>query len=107
MRERLRSDLLKGYPGKTVHPVSPLTEQQRPFFLPLPQVKNHSSTVRVDLGMALIHLDLDEMKSVLEVPPHTQHLPNPNISTNQRHILAPNLSFKHPPSLSRSTVGCG
>lgn len=50
MRERLRSDLLKGYPGKTVHPV-----------------KNHSSTVRVDLGMALIHLDLDEMKSVLEV----------------------------------------
>ena len=101
MRERLRSDLLKGYPGKTVHPVSHLTEQQRPFFLPLPQVKNHSSTVRVDLGMALIHLDLDEMKSVLEVPPHTQHLPNPNISTNQRHILAPNLSFKHPPSLSR------
>ena len=28
---------------------------------------NHSETVRVDLGMALIHLDLDEKLSVLEV----------------------------------------
>ena len=28
---------------------------------------NHSEPVRVDLGMALIHLDLDEKVSVLEV----------------------------------------
>ena len=34
---------------------------------------NHSEPVRVDLGMALIHLDLDEKVSVLEVgfPPNT------------------------------------
>ena len=28
---------------------------------------NHSEPVKVDLGMALIHLDLDEKVSVLEV----------------------------------------
>jgi len=48
-RADLRDNLLKNY-KKLVHPV-----------------KNHRDTVRVDLGMALIHLDLDEMKSVLEV----------------------------------------
>ena len=31
------------------------------------KVYNHSEPVRVDLGMALIHLDLDEKVSVLEV----------------------------------------
>ena len=30
-------------------------------------MRNHLDTVRVDLGMALIHLDLDEKKSILEV----------------------------------------
>jgi len=48
-REKLRSDLMTGY-SKDVHPV-----------------KNHMSSVKVDVGMALIHLDMDEMKSVLEV----------------------------------------
>jgi len=48
-RDKLRSHLLTPY-KKNVHPV-----------------KNHLDTVRVDLGMALIHLNLDEMKSVLEV----------------------------------------
>jgi len=49
-RDKLRTDLMDNYPDKYVHPV-----------------KNHSETVRVDLGMALIHLDLDEHTSVLEV----------------------------------------
>ena len=31
------------------------------------KVFNHSEPVKVDLGMALIHLDLDEKVSVLEV----------------------------------------
>ena len=48
-RDKLRTHLLKPY-KKEVHPV-----------------KNHLDTVRVDLGMALIHLDLDERKSILEV----------------------------------------
>ena len=34
---------------------------------PCLKVYNHSEPVRVDLGMALIHLDLDEKVSVLEV----------------------------------------
>jgi len=48
-RHKLRTDLLSRY-TKDVHPV-----------------KDHRQAVRVDLGMALIHLDLDERKSVLEV----------------------------------------
>jgi len=48
-RTRLRQDLLKNY-SKDVHPVI-----------------NHTHTVKVDVGLALIHLDLDEKKSILEV----------------------------------------
>jgi len=48
-RDKLRTHLLTPY-KKNVHPV-----------------RNHLDTVRVDLGMALIHLDLDEKKSILEV----------------------------------------
>jgi len=49
-RDKLRTDLLHRYPGQYVHPV-----------------KNHSMPVTVYLGMALIHLDLEEHSSVLEV----------------------------------------
>jgi len=48
-RDRLRSHLLSSY-KKEIHPV-----------------KNHEDTVRVDIGMALIHLDLNERTSILEV----------------------------------------
>ena len=48
-RLRLREDLLRGY-TKEVHPV-----------------KNHKGAVKVDVGMALIHLSLEEKQSVLEV----------------------------------------
>ena len=48
-RDKLRTHLLTPY-KKEVHPV-----------------RNHLDTVRVDLGMALIHLDLDAKKSILEV----------------------------------------
>jgi len=49
-RQELRDFLLGKYPSVNIHPVY-----------------NHSEPVRVDLGMALIHLDLDEKVSVLEV----------------------------------------
>ena len=45
----MRNQLLKNY-TKEIHPV-----------------KNHDNAVKVDIGMALIHLSLDEKKSVLEV----------------------------------------
>ena len=35
---------------------------------------NHSEPVKVDLGMALIHLDLDEKVSVLEVGSKFQNI---------------------------------
>merc|ERR1719266_3024215 len=49
-RQELRAHLLQNYPSVNIHPVF-----------------NHSEPVKVDLGMALIHLDLDEKVSVLEV----------------------------------------
>eukprot|EP00088_Acartia_fossae_P005661 TRINITY_DN12554_c0_g1_i2.p1 TRINITY_DN12554_c0_g1~~TRINITY_DN12554_c0_g1_i2.p1 ORF type:complete len:504 (+),score=113.60 TRINITY_DN12554_c0_g1_i2:109-1620(+) len=49
VRNRLRSNLLKNY-DKMVHPV-----------------QDHSKTVEVALGMAMIHVDLDEQSSILEV----------------------------------------
>lgn len=48
-RTRLRDLLLKNY-SKDVHPV-----------------KSHKSRIQVDVGMALIHIGLDELTSVLEV----------------------------------------
>ncbi|XP_023320242.1 neuronal acetylcholine receptor subunit alpha-7 [Eurytemora carolleeae] len=48
-KTRLREFLLDGY-DKNIHPVP-----------------DHTDKVKVNLGMALIHLDLDEKKSVLEV----------------------------------------
>ena len=48
-RHRLRRHVLQGY-DKDTHPVL-----------------DHGDTVQVDLGMAIIHLDLDELRSVMTV----------------------------------------
>jgi len=48
-RDRLRSKLLNGY-NKEIHPT-----------------KSHRDKVTVNVGMALIHLDLNEKKSILDV----------------------------------------
>ena len=44
-----------------------VASKRRKMRCPCLKVYNHSEPVRVDLGMALIHLDLDEKVSVLEV----------------------------------------
>lgn len=51
-RSKLRRDLLLDY-ERGVHPVL-----------------SHTDNVTVELGMALIHLDLDERTSILEVSVH-------------------------------------
>jgi len=50
VRDQLRKHLLADHPHANIHPV-----------------RDHRKAVRVDLGMALIHLDLHERQSVLEV----------------------------------------
>lgn len=50
VRAELRRRLLAEHPDPNIHPV-----------------RDHRTAVRVDLGMALIHLDLHERQSVLEV----------------------------------------
>ena len=48
-KQRLRKELLKNY-DKSTHPV-----------------EDHNQTIQVQLGMALIHIDLDEKRSLVTI----------------------------------------